>query len=279
MKEKSDLPLICLTTSKRMRVAIKRTVSIQGGIFKTDLLVATFLLDVLGEENTRMQARVPIFTELWDRVGLLITKLSKCLVSIRDDDYSSIGVSSLSPIEKEMFLMTIKVAMRNLKVRFLCPSTSLNKRLLGDTIKTVDTVVDRGVLVGVYSSCPLRLMYDVFVFPGEFLRNLTVKQYLLTAFDGEVNRLCAELFRMRSELRQLFKVDSFECDCDKNLPEAQITLENIFEKVDHSEYPLLWKCVFEVRCINPTTVSCEQFFVSQTLKSCQHKNRQSLQVG
>ena len=138
--------------------------------------------------------------------------------------------------------MTIKAAIKNLQVRFPCPSTSLNKRLLCHTIKTVDTVVDRGVHVNVYSSCPLRLMYDFFVFPGEFLRNLTVKQYLLSAFVGEVNWLCAELFRIVCEPRRIIKVGSLECDGDKNPRGKQITLEKIFEMVDHSEYALLWKC-------------------------------------
>ena len=43
-------------------------VQIQDGIFKSNLLIAKYVLALLGEEKTRMQARNVLFTELWDRV-------------------------------------------------------------------------------------------------------------------------------------------------------------------------------------------------------------------
>ena len=197
--------LTLLTTSQGMCDTIKRTVSIQDGIFKTHLLIANFLFDVLGEENTRMQAKMPLFTELWERVCLLKTKLSKCLDFIKNEDFSWIGVASLSPAEKEMFVTTIKVAIKNIQVRFPCPSSSLNKRRLGDKRIVVDGEVDRGVLVRANLSCPLRLLNDVFIFPGEFLKNSTVKEYLLSAFEGEVSRLCSELLRMKKSYEPFSK--------------------------------------------------------------------------
>ena len=145
-------------------------------------------------------------------------------------------------------------------MRFPCPSSSLNKRRLGDKRIVVDGEVDRGVLVRANLSCPLRLLDDVFIFPGEFLKNSTVKEHLLSAFEGEVSRLCSELIRMKKELRSFFKVDSVDDEEEPHPNIPPITLDDIFHYVDQSNYPLLRKSVFEVRSINPTTVSCEQSF-------------------
>ena len=270
INESKELCPTCLTLSQGMCSAVKMSVLIQKDGFKTNLLIAKFILDVLGEENARMQAKNALFTELWDRVCRLRAKMAKCIASIKDDDFSSIGVTSLSPAEKEAFVTSINVAIKNLQVRFPCASTSLNKRRLGDAIKMVDACVDRGILVRAQLSCNLRLLNDVYMFPGEFLRNTTVKQYLLSELDGEVNRLCARLFMMQKELRKIFKIDAVESNDNIHHPDTHITLAGIFRYVDHSEFPLLWKSVFEVLCINPTTVTCEQSF--SCLKHSNHVN-------
>ena len=147
-----------------------------------------------------MQAKFALYTELWDGVLLLKTKLSAFLESFKNGEISQIGVSALSPMEKETFIATIRTAITNMDVRFPCPSTSLSKRHLRNTQGSRDGAVDKRLVARAYSACPLGLLFDVYDFPGEFLLRSTVKACLLSSFDGEVERLCIEMNRIRDRL-------------------------------------------------------------------------------
>ena len=140
--------------------------SLGDPIFKNRLLLAKYLFEILGEENTRMQAKYAMFTVLWDRVCLLETKLTNCQDHFLNDDFSLVGVSSLTLAEKECFTATIKAVLSGINTRFPCPSTSLNKRRLGKTDDNGYTLSEPRILERTYISCPLSVLYDVYVFPG-----------------------------------------------------------------------------------------------------------------
>ena len=70
-----------------------------------------------------------------------------------------------------------------------------------------------------------------------------------------------------------FSVPSFDIETGTNQDTHTITLNDVFQHVDRSEFPLLWRCVLEVHAIMATTVSCEQTF--SCLKHSNHVNMKS----
>ena len=190
-----------------------------------------------------------------------VCKNVQVLASFENSDFSLIGVVSLSQTEKEAYVAAIKVAMKYLQMRFPCPSRSPDKRQFVKTTNSLDPVAEARIFATAYSACHLRTLNDVYVFPEEFLKHSTVKQYLMSSFRGEVTRLCVEMSRMKHELQSVSQTESSDADHGENLQKRGITLDTIFQYIDHSDYPLLWKCVLEVRCIIPATVSWEQTFL------------------
>ena len=221
-----------------------------------------------------MQGKFALFTDLWDCVCQLKGELSSCLEAFANDDFSRLDVASLSPTEKETFIATVRVAMMNMTVRFPCPSSSLNKRLLRTHVACRDGSVDVRAVSRAYASCPLRLLFDVYSFPDEFLRYSTIKEYLLREFNGEVRRLCIAMSGMRDAVLSVSNASSTNTDStsDNHTP-RRITLNDVFQHINHSDFPLLWRSVLEVGAINPTTVSCEQSF--SCLKHSCHVNMKS----
>ena len=217
-----------------------------------------------------MQSKYSLFTELWDRVCFLEIKLSNCLDNFLNDDFSLVGLTSLTPTEKDDLVTTIQAAISNLNFRFPCPSTSLNKRRFGNTNDNGNQRVERRIVQRAYTSCPLRVLFDVYVFPCEFLRNSTVKQHLLSEYDGEVVRLCVQTSQMKDALLSSFKDKYNMEERGTDTTGTTINLGDVFQHVPQSHYPELWKCVLAVRAINPTTVSCEQSF--SCLKHSHHVN-------
>ena len=57
-----------LTHRPSLSNSIKRALSPPCGLFRNGLLFAKYLLDVLGKENTVMQGKFTLFTDLWERV-------------------------------------------------------------------------------------------------------------------------------------------------------------------------------------------------------------------
>ena len=150
-----------LTCRQGICNSIKRTISVEDGLFQKHILFGKFLLDIFGEENPRMQEKISIYTDLWERINCFKSKLSKCLASFENNDFSMIGVVSLSQTEKEAYVAAIKVAMKNLQMRFPCPSRSLNKRQFGKTTNSLDAVAEARIFATAYSSCHLRTLNDV----------------------------------------------------------------------------------------------------------------------
>ena len=200
-----------------------------------------------------------LFPELWVGVCLLKKKLFDCLKSFNEDDFSRLDIKSLSLVEKDSFIATIKSTITNMDIRFPCASTSLNKRSHSVSVNCRNGVVDRQVVLREYISCPLRLLFEVYVFPGEFLESSTVKECLLSSFQGEVAKICVEMNGKRDLILSSFQKGSHET-IDEKKAIIDITLDDLFPFVNRSDYPSLWKCVLKVRSIIPTTVSCEQSF-------------------
>ena len=121
-----------------------------------------------------------------------VCKNVQVLASFENSDFSQIGVVSLSQTEKEAYVAAIKVAMKYLQMRFPCPSRSLNKRQFGKTTNSLDAVAEARFFATACSSCHLRTLNDVYVFPDEFLKHSTVKEYILSSFSGEMTRLCMD---------------------------------------------------------------------------------------
>ena len=220
-----------------------------------------------------MQGRFALFPDLWDSVCQLKVELANCLEAFENDDFSRQGVASLSPAEKCSFTATVRAAMTNMTVRFPCPSSSLNKRLLRNRVACRDGLVDMPAVSRAYASCRLRALFDVYSFPDEFLRFSTVKEYLLLAFDGEVRRLCIVMSGMREAILFGSNAPSTRTDTPIVNRTHRITLKDVFQFINRSDFPLLWKSVLVVGAINPTTVSCEQIF--SFLKHSSHINMKS----
>ena len=207
-----------------------------------------------------MQGKFALFTDLWNGVCRLKEDLSTCHDAFVNNDFSRLGVPSLTPVEKESFIATFKAAITNLNVRFPCPSRSLNKRHARNRVACLDGSVDTYVVSQAFSSCPLRPLLDVYTFPNEFLLFSTIKQHLLFEYNGDVRRLCVAMIGMKEVILSSSGASATDRDNTTDNSIHQITLNDVFEHINPSEFPWLWKCVLEVRAINPTTVSCEQSF-------------------
>ena len=207
-----------------------------------------------------MQGKFALFTDLWDGICQLKGELSSCLEAFVNDDFSRLGLASPSPTEKEMFIAAIRATMKNMTVRFACPSSSLNKRHLQNRDASRDGSVDMHAVARAYSSCPLRELFDVYSFPDEFLRHSTIKEHLLLELNGEVRRLCIKLSGLREEILSNFSAPSTNAVSSSDNHTQRISLDELFQHVSRSDFPLLWKCVLEVQVVNPTTVSCERCF-------------------
>ena len=220
-----------------------------------------------------MQGKFSLFTELWDGVCQLKTELANCLEAFENGDFSRIGVGTLQQNEKETFIATIRATLTNMSVRFPCPSSSLNKRQLRNRVACREGSVDMRVVARAFTSCPLRLLFDVYIFPDEFLRDSTIKEYLLNSFNGEVRRLCIAMSGKKEAIMSDFTDNSANTDTAADRRTRKITLDDVFQHINVSSFPLLWKSVLEVRAVNPTTVSCEQSF--SCLKHSNHVNMKS----
>ena len=207
-----------------------------------------------------MQGKFTLFTDLWERVCQLNVELLNCIVAFMDNDFTRLGIVSLSPTEKEMFIAAIRATVKNMTVRFACPSSSLNKRHLQNRDVSRDGSVDMHAVARAYSSCPLRELFDVYSFPDEFLRHSTIKEHLLLELNGEVRRLCIKLSGLREEILSNFSAPSTNAVSSSDNHTQRISLDELFQHVSRSDFPLLWKCVLEVQVVNPTTVSCERCF-------------------
>ena len=207
-----------------------------------------------------MQGKFALFTDLWNCVCRLKGDLSTCLEAFASNDFSRLGVASLSHVEKESFIVTIKAAITNMNVRFPCPSRSLNKRQLRTRVACLDGSVDTRVVAGAFSSCPLRPLLEVYTFPNEFLLFSTIKQGLLFEYNGDVRRLCTSMSGMKECILSSSRTSTTNRDNTTDNPIHTITLKDVFQHIDPGEFPWLWNCVVEVRAIIPTTVSCEQSF-------------------
>ena len=217
-----------------------------------------------------MQSKFSLFTELWDDVCRLKNALSNCIDSFTNDDFSAMGVVSVAANEKEWFISVLKAAFRNTVVRFPCPSASLNKRQQQqDSIINTDADIDRYAVMRAYASCHLRLLFDLYVFPEEYLKKSTVKECLLSRFNGEMGRICMEMSGRKEELVSFYNIESDQ-NSNSNDNSVVVTLDELFRRIDHSNSPSLWKCVLQVRSIMATTVSCEQTF--SCLKHSKHTN-------
>ena len=188
-----------LTYRPSLSNSIKRALSSPHGFFRNLLLFAKYLLDVLGKENTVMQGKLTLFTDLWECVCQLKGELSNCLDALVNNDFTRLGIVSPSPTEKEMFIAAIRATMKNMAVRFPCPSSSLNKRQLQNRDSCLDVSMDMHALARAYSSCPLRVLFNIYSFPDEFLRHSTIKEHLLSELNGEVRQLSIKMSGMREE--------------------------------------------------------------------------------
>lgn len=265
-----------LTYSLSLPNSIKKVMSSPESSLRTRLLFAKYLFDVLGKENTAMQNKFSLFTDLWDCVCHLKRELSDCLEAFANNDFSRLGVVRLSPSEREMFTATIRSAITNMTVRFPCPSSSLNKRQAQNREACRKGFVDMRSVSLVNVSCPLRRLFDAFVFPDEFLRFSTIKEHLLFEFDGEIRLLCIVMSREKEAIMSSCTTHCPITDTPLENHTCRITLEHIFQHISHSDFPLLWKCLLEVRAINPTTVNCEQCF--SCLKHSNHFNMKSINL-
>ena len=130
-----------LTPRQSLPSSIKRVVSSSDITFRNYLQFEKFLFDILGKENATMQGKFTVFTDLWDGVCCLKAELSRCLDGFVNNDFTKVGVASLTLVEKESLITIVKVTLTNLSVRFPCPSRSLNKKRLPSRIASLDGFV------------------------------------------------------------------------------------------------------------------------------------------
>ena len=233
--------------------------------FQNDFIVAHFLfarfvLRKICAVNKKMQQEFSVLPFAWRLLESLKEELSRNLAEMRARNFDSFDfLQNIENGKNQTFENVLQRCLLSLEKRFPCPSMSLNTRVSKRHITPLHVSIDVEYLRSFQRNCPLFELVGLSHFPDDFIRRRQINPTFLGGKYPEVGRMSCEIIEKELEIKMRKRASSGQ-EQNEDRAEETITLLDVFEIIQKSDYPELCKVVLEMLSFMPTSVGCEQSF-------------------